>query len=150
MTLHEDIAAVPAQSGWSDGWYVVPYEVAWRDCDAMGHVNNAVYFSYFEWGRTKYWLELMGVTRIDEIGFIVVRAECDFQRQLNLGEAIEIRSRIGEMRGSSLDFHTEVRRANGKTAATGKVVVVLFSWENQTKLPISDELRERVRAFQGE
>ena len=45
----------PAISGWRDGWYVVPMEVSWRDLDAIGHVNNAVYFSYFEWARTKYW-----------------------------------------------------------------------------------------------
>ena len=47
---------------WRDGWYVVPWDVMFRDIDAIGHVNNAVFFTFFEWGRTRYWFELQGGT----------------------------------------------------------------------------------------
>src|SRR6185503_16990600 len=39
------------RGAWRDGWFVVPYHVMFADVDAYGHVNNAVYFKYFEWGR---------------------------------------------------------------------------------------------------
>ena len=42
---------------WRDGWFVVPYHVLFGDIDAYGHVNNAVYFTYYEWGRTQLWFE---------------------------------------------------------------------------------------------
>ncbi|MHB0969184.1 MAG: acyl-CoA thioesterase [Thermoanaerobaculia bacterium] len=132
-----------------DGWYVVPYEVAWRDLDAMGHVNNAVFVSFLEIARTGYWLDLHGRTKAGDIGFIVARIECDYRRELNLGDAIEIAVRVGEMRGSSFDFLSEVRK-DGEIVLTGKVTVVLYSWETRAKRPIPDDLRKKIHAFQGD
>lgn len=143
-------APSPAVSGWRDGWYVVPYEVTWRDLDAIGHVNNAVYFTYFEWARTKYWFDMSGFDRVEDLGFIVARAECDFRSQLGLSEMIDVCVRVGEMRTSSLDFLYEVRRvSNGEVAAKGRVVVVLFDWASRQKMTITEELRARVGSFQG-
>ena len=58
--------------------------------------------------------------------------------------------RITEMRTTSFDTVYEIRKRGGSVAATGKVVVVLFDWKAQTKMPISDELRQKVRALQQE
>ena len=132
-----------------NGWYTVPWHVMFRDVDTFGHVNNAVFFSYFEHARTRYWLELRGQSDIHEVTFIVARAECDFKAQIGL-EPIELRVRIGEMRGSSFDFLNEIRKGDGTLAATGKVVAVVYDWKTQSKVAISDELRQRVRAFQQE
>jgi acyl-CoA thioester hydrolase len=139
-----------SKAGWRDEWYVVPHEVTWRDLDGLGHVNNAVYFTYFEWGRTKYWFDLhRGGRTAADLGFIVARGECDFRQQLGLTELIDICVRIGEMRNSSLDFLYEIRRAaTSEVAAAGKVVVVLYDWEQDSKLRISEEFRSRVEAFQ--
>lgn len=139
----------PAETGWRDGWFILPYEVTWRDLDAIGHVNNAVYFSYFEWARTKYWFELKGGSTAADLGFIVARAECDFRLELSLTEMIEIAVRIGELRNSSLDFVYEIRKATGAIAATGEVVVVLMDWKTKSKLQITPELRARIQEFQG-
>jgi len=135
---------------WEGGWYVVPWQVIFRDLDAFGHVNNAVFFTYFEWARTKMWLELTRRSEATDISFIVVRAECDFHHQIAL-EPIEIGVRIGEMRTTSFDTTYEIRKVNGgQLAATGRVVVVLFDWKAQSKVPIGDELRRAVRLFQKE
>ena len=131
---------------WRDGWYVVPYHVVFRDIDAFGHVNNAVYFTYFETARTLLWQELTGTSGPRDIGFIVARAECDFRQQIGM-ESIEIRVRIGEMRTTSLDFLYEIRKSGGGIlAATGKVVVVMFDWEKGSKVPVSDDFRKKVAA----
>ena len=85
-----------------------------------------------------------------DIGFIVARAEIDFKLQIEM-EPIDICIRISEMRKTSFDTIYEIRKqSNGKVAATGKVVVVLFDWKAQAKMPISDELRRKVRTFQQE
>lgn len=129
---------------WRDGWYVVPLHVLFRDIDAYGHVNNAVFLTYFEWGRTQLWFELTGGSGALDIGFIVARAEVDFRMQLAM-EPIEIATRIGEMRNSSMDFVCEIRKNDGRDiAAAGKVVVVLYDWERRSKIPITDELRRKV------
>jgi acyl-CoA thioester hydrolase len=120
-----------------------------RDVDTFGHVNNAVFFSYFEHARTRYWLELTGRGDIQGVTFIVARAECDFKTQIAL-EPLDLLVRIGEMRGSSFDFLNEIRKADGTVAASGKVVAVHYDWETQSKVAITDEFRRRVRMFQQE
>jgi acyl-CoA thioester hydrolase len=122
-------------------------DVIFRDLDAFGHVNNAVFLTYFEWARTVMWLELTGRRGVRGVTFIVARAECDFRLQLEL-EPIEVGVRIHDMRTTSFDFVSEIRRADGQLAATGRVVVVLFDWEKQAKVQISDELRKAVALFQ--
>jgi acyl-CoA thioester hydrolase len=136
-----------ARAAWRDGWLVVPYDVVFRDIDVFGHVNNAVFFTYFEWARTLLWFELVGRGGARDIGFIVARAECDFLRQIEM-ERIEIRVRFGELRTSSFDFLYEIYKEEHQLAATGKVVVVLFDWTTRSKVPISDDLRDRVAALQ--
>jgi acyl-CoA thioester hydrolase len=136
----------PAQGArWEGGWYVVPWQVIFRDLDAFGHVNNAVYLTYFEWARAQLWFALTGAAGVPtDIGFIVARAEIDFKLQIEM-EPIDICIRIEEMRTTSFDTVYEIRKwPKGTVAATGKVVVVLFDWKTQTKMPISDELRRKV------
>ena len=149
MGLTREGVPAAAVAGWKEGWFVVPHEVIWQDLDAMGHVNNAVYFQYFETARTKYWFVLNQTCEIQDLTFIVARAECDFRAELALLDPIEICVRIGEMRKSSLDFVYEIRHAaTGTVAATGKVVVVLFSWRERRKMVISDDLRRKILLFQ--
>jgi acyl-CoA thioester hydrolase len=128
---------------WREGWFVVPHDVIFRDIDAFGHVNNAVFITYFEIARTLLWFDLNGGRDARDIGFIVVRAECDFRRQLAM-EPIEICVRVGEARSTSFDTLYEIRTAQGEIAATGKVVVVLFDWERRSKMVIPDDLRRRI------
>jgi acyl-CoA thioester hydrolase len=133
---------------WQDGWFVVPYHVLFGDIDAFGHVNNAVYFTYFEWGRTQLWFELTEWGGARDIGFILAHAECDFKKQLAL-EPIEIRTRIGELGTSSIEFLCEIRNGAGEVAATGRIVAVLFDWERGAKRPIGDDLRQKVARLQA-
>ena len=133
---------------WAGEWYIVPWQVIFRDIDTFGHVNNAVYLTYFELARAALWFELTGGSLPTDIGFIVVRAEIDFRQQIGM-EPIEIRVRIGDIRNTSFDTHYEIRTSNGRqVAATGKVVVVLFDWATNSKRPVTDELRKKVRLFQ--
>ena len=136
---------MPEVPRWENGWFVVPWQVIFRDVDSFGHVNNAVYLTYFEWARAQMWFDLTGIQGIPRnIGFIVARAEVDFIAQIGM-ERIDIRVRVSEMRNTSFDTVYEIRLSDGKLAATGKVVVVLFDWKEQRKTPISDELRQTIR-----
>lgn len=138
--------SVPEQfrGSWRDGWYVVPYQVMFRDVDAFGHVNNAVFFTYFEWARTLLWFEIAGFGGSTDIGFIVAHAQCDFKRQIEL-EAIDIRVRFGEIRNTSFDTHYEIRKHEGQElAATGRVTVVLYDWARDSKIPVGDDLRRKI------
>lgn len=140
---------MPESPRFENGWFVVPWQVIFRDIDAFGHVNNAVYLTYFEWARAQLWFALTGADGVPtDIGFIVARAEIDFKLQVGM-EPIDLCVRVGAMRTTSFETMYEIRkRPGGEVAATGMVVVVLFDWKAQTKVPISDALRQKVRALQ--
>jgi len=135
---------VPEVPRWENGWFVVPWQVIFRDVDVFGHVNNAVYLSFFEWARSQMWFDLTeakGEPR--DIGFIMARAEVDYLAPLHI-EPIDVCVRVGEMRNTSLDTLYEIRRRDGQVAARGKVVIVLYDWNEARKTPISEEFRRKV------
>ena len=72
----------PASSGFA---YRHRLSVRFRDCDAMGHVNHAVYFTYLEQCRLTFWREVTGApsphTRV-----IIARAECDYRSAAHFGD----------------------------------------------------------------
>ena len=135
---------------WRDGWYVVPLHVVFRDLDLYGHVNNAVFLTYFETARTLLWFEITGRRGAGDLDFIVAHAECDYRRQIDL-EPIEICIRVGEIRNTSFETVYEIRKNSGtEVAATGRVVVVLFDWARQSKLVIDDEMRRKLAACRAQ
>ena len=136
---------MPEVPRWENGWFVVPWQVIFRDVDVFGHVNNAVYLSFFEWARSQMWFDLTAAKgEPRDIGFIMARAEVDYLAPLHI-EPIDICARVGEMRNTSLDTLYEIRRGNGQVAARGKVVIVLYDWNEERKKPISEEFRRKVR-----
>jgi acyl-CoA thioester hydrolase len=130
---------------WTGGWYVMPYDVQFNQLDFFGHVNNATFFTFYEIARTDLWLSLTGATNPADIGFIVAHAACDFKKQLGM-ERIEIATRFGAIGTTSVEFLSEVRTEDGTVAATGRVVAVVFDWESRTKVPIADDLRQKIAA----
>jgi acyl-CoA thioester hydrolase len=131
---------------WSDGWYVVPHQVLFRDLDPYSHVNNAVFLSYFEMGRALLWFDVTGRRGARDLDFIVARAEVDYKQQLGL-EPIEICTSIGEIRNTSFDWLHEIRKGSrSEVVATGRVVCVLYDWARGSKKSIDDDLRRKLTA----
>ena len=68
-------------------------EVRFRDLDALGHVNNAVYLTYFEIARLHYWKKLFGNDAFHRHSFVVVRAECNYRSPAYSGEVLYVFAR---------------------------------------------------------
>lgn len=124
---------------------VVPIEVRFRDLDALGHVNNAVYLSYFEVARVAYFNRLER-DWLEKGHFILARAEVDFLRPILLGDAVEVGVRVVRLGRSSFDMEY-LLRANGEAAARGKTVQVWLEGGKPTPLP--QAIRERIEALEG-
>ena len=107
--------------------------VRFRDCDAMGHVNNAVYSTYLEESRIGV---LGGLT-----DFILARVELDFRSELRAGEEVEVRTRCSRIGTKSFDLE-HVISANGRVVAEGKSVLVSYDYERAVSIPVPPELRE--------
>ena len=115
--------------------YVHRDTVRFRDCDAMGHVNNAVYSTYLEEAR----IGVLG----DLIDFILARVEIDFRSELRAGEHVEVRTRCSRIGTKSFDLEHEIT-ADGRVVAEAKSVLVSYDYERGESVLVPDELRERL------
>jgi len=124
---------------------VVPIEVRFRDLDALGHVNNAVYLTYLEVARVAYFSRLQR-DWLEKGHFILARAEVDFLRPILLGDPVEVGVRVARLGRSS--FHMEyLVRAAGEEAARGKTVQVWL--EGGRPAPLPPEVRARIAEMEG-
>jgi acyl-CoA thioester hydrolase len=119
-------------------------EVRFRDCDGLGHVNNAVYLTYLEQARFAFWQRLTGVGGIPR-SFIVARVECDYRVQATAGERLLVRLRVSAVGRSSFTFEYEI--VNGRTrevVATARTVQVMYDYTAGASVPIPDDIRARL------
>lgn len=121
-----------------DGFPFVRRErVRFRDCDAMGHVNNAVYSTYLEEARIGV---LGGLSE-----FILARMEIDFRAELRAGEEVEIGTRCSRVGTKSFELDHELR-AGDRLVAEARSVLVAYDYERGESVPVPDELRARLTA----
>jgi acyl-CoA thioester hydrolase len=132
--------------------YTSRIEVQFRDCDPLGHVNNAVYVTYFEIARFAYCRDALGFTIEDAVGsesFIMARVECNFRSQARLGDRLDVRIRVSEIGRSSFQFEYEiVQAADGRVVADGKSVQVSFDYKAQRSIPVPESFRAKVERFE--
>jgi len=113
--------------------------VRFRDCDAMGHVNNAVFSTYLEEAR----IDVLGGLR----DFILARVEIDFRSELHAGEEIEVGTRAGHLGTKSFELEHEIR-TDGRVVAEAKSVLVAYDYDRAESVPMSDDMRARLSEAQ--
>jgi acyl-CoA thioester hydrolase len=126
--------------------FVFPVDVRFRDLDALGHVNNAVYLTYLESARIAWWQEVTG-RPLAAMGMILARTEIDYRSPAAYGDRLEVGLRCVSMRRSSfvLEFRVE-ERGSGRLVAEGRKVLVHYDYTAGRSIPIPPELRARIQA----
>jgi len=115
--------------------------VRFRDVDAMGHVNNAVFLTYIEEARIAYLLRFGAeVTQM-----ILARAEIDFRAPLRDGDELEIGVRPAGVGTKSFELEYEVRSSDA-VAAEAKTVIVSFDYEAGRSVEVPEAWREALAA----
>jgi acyl-CoA thioester hydrolase len=117
--------------------WVTRERVRFRDCDAMGHVNNAVYSTYLEQAR----IAVLG--GLDP--FILARVEIDFRAELRAGEEVEVRSRCSRIGTKSFDLEHQIW-AGDRLVADAKSVLVGYDYGLGTSVPLTENQRRRLAA----
>jgi len=126
---------------------VIEQAVAWGDMDSFGHVNNVVYFRYFESVRVDYlsrigWMDLM---KTAQIGPIVASAQTRFRKPLKYPDRIQIGARIITVETDRVTFeHRLVSETWDDLAAEGQCVIVCVDYKTGKKAPLPKELRESI------
>jgi len=129
----------------------VPVRPRFRDTDAMGHLNNAVYVTYFEVARTEYWRALTGSPRYQEVPFILAHTTIDFRSPALVQEALVVGIRVPRIGRSSFECAYRVEEvATGRLVCEGRSVQVIYDYAKGASYPVPDDLRAQMAAFEGD
>lgn len=121
-------------------------EVRFRDCDPMGHVNNAVYLTYLEQARLALWRSPGGFGESgggDVPGVILARAEVDYRLPARYGDVLEVRIGLNAVGRTSFTYEYEIVDAQERLVASARSVLVMFDYAAGRPIPIPDDIRRR-------
>ena len=120
--------------------------IRWGDMDAMGHVNNTVYFRFMEQARISWFDRL--VPEADawrSTGIVIANALCNYKRPMTYPGTVEVRLSIGVPGGSSVATHYELRIDDDPLPyADGAAMVVFIDTVRQKAVRIPALIRERL------
>ncbi|OGB23234.1 MAG: thioesterase [Burkholderiales bacterium RIFCSPLOWO2_02_FULL_57_36] len=120
--------------------------IRWGDMDAMGHVNNTIYFRYLEQARIEWFSQMNCDPDPQGEGPVIINAHCTFLRQLKYPGDIEVLTFVGELGRSSFETIQEIRRADDPETliAEGGAKVVWVNFPLEKSMPLPDAVRQRL------
>lgn len=130
--------------------YCVEIEVLFRDLDAMGHVNNAVYLSYLETARIKFLVDLLGLRDLSELPVILAEATISYRSPALFGERLTVGCGISRFGGKSFDMIHRIDTRDGRLVALSRTVLVMYDYATAATIAVPEDLKQRVRALQGD
>jgi acyl-CoA thioester hydrolase len=124
-------------------------DIRFRDIDAMGHVNNAVFFTYFEEGRKAFLEEVLGIVQPSDYPFIMARIECTFKAPLRLGDRPVCETWIRDVENRKFSFRYRVidRDSADLIYAEGESIMVFYDYSAGRSVPISSEVKKRIHPY---
>ncbi|HWA98015.1 MAG TPA: thioesterase family protein [Pirellulales bacterium] len=131
----------------------VRWPVQWGDQDAFGHVNNTVYFRWFETCRIEY-LHRMGLDdsmlQQQQLGPILAAISCQYRRPVTFPDTVQIAGRVTRLGRSSLTMeHRLYSEAMQIVAAEGDSTIVVYDYGRAASAPIPDEMRKVIEQIEG-
>ena len=121
--------------------------VAWGDMDAFGHVNNVMYYRYFESARIEY-LEQFNIFNYDVIT-VISKSDCRYLSPVFYPDQLVVATRVEEMRNSALRMrYTLFSNSQNKIVADGEAVIVILDAKTNTKKSIPEEFKQQVIDFE--
>lgn len=121
--------------------------VAWGEMDAFQHVNNTVYFKYFESARIAYF-DRVGVNEEmnrSNIGPILASTQCRFKAPLTYPDNVSIATRVSDVSEDRFTMkYFVMSQKSGRIAAEGEGLIVFYDYNNNRKHAIPAEIKKRI------
>lgn len=131
--------------------YKTHIPLRFADLDVFGHVNNAVYLTYFEIARSTYWKEVIQWDW-NEMGVIVGKAEITFLKPIMMEDEVYAYVKTSRIGKSSFDIdYALIRVKNGdeELCTTGKTVCICFDYQLNQTAPIPEAYRIKMQEFEA-
>ena len=136
----------------SDFPVVIELPVVWGEMDAYGHVNNIIYFRYFESVRIAYFgrMECMEYKDNTGIGPILAQTSCRFKIPLSYPDQPKVGARVPSIDSDRFTMEYKLISKNHQSvAATGDGLIVCFNYLENKKIPLPDDLIKKIREIEN-
>ncbi len=129
---------------------ITKIQVRWGDMDSFNHVNNTIYFKYFETSRIKYF-EKIGFHELmtqQNIGPILAHTSCQFILPVQYPDELTVVTKIQKIGNSSFVQEYEIHSPKLGLVAKGNAVCVCYDYNQQTKINIPEEIKQKMILFE--
>lgn len=130
--------------------HTMPIQLRWMDADAFGHVNNAMYFQYYDTAKMDYFRKVCPEI-VDNYAVVTVHLDADFMHQVyTKDEIVEVQSAIVRIGHSSFTFQQQLVGVNDhEVKCVGETIMVLFDIKHEKTVQFTPEWRETISKFEG-
>ena len=126
-------------------------QVRFRDTDAFGHVNNAVFATYVELARIQYLLEVLEQDQpFDRLPLILARVELDFRSPIAFGEEVVVETRVDRIGRTSIGMsHRMMATPERRLVGDVQSVLVTYDYAAARPMPVPTDWRRRIGRHEG-
>ncbi len=132
--------------------YYEKITVRYADLDTLQHVNNVSILEYVETARTGYY-RASGIwdgTIREGFGMVVASVKIDYLASIQFDDPVRVGIKVGNLGSKSLRFRFQVENSENQTVfARGEVVMVAYNQAEDHSMPVSQEWREKLAAFEN-
>lgn len=130
---------------------VLETPVAWGEMDALGHVNNIVYFRYFESARMLYFQKMGFWEYMQEtgIGPILGFTSCKFRKPLRYPDRVKVGARTSNILNDRFIMNYAIASENlGGIVAEGEGVIVMYDYRTNSKTTLPNDIRQKLESIE--
>lgn len=120
--------------------------IRFRDIDSMGHVNNAVFFTYFEEGRKEFLHTLFNIVNPGEYNFILAHIACDYLKPVRISDPVSLQLWVGETGHKKFDLLYKIINRNDQSIvyASGRSVQIFYDYKKNLTMPIPQYFLDKI------
>lgn len=130
--------------------HITPIQLRFNDFDALGHVNNSIYLSFYDLGKTEYFnLVLPGVNVSNDVGVVIADIHVSFLLPVFPGEHVAVETAVVEIGNKSFKlFQQLIDTVTNEVKCVCHTVMVCFDAKTNSTRPVSDEWRNAIANFE--
>ena len=129
---------------------VVPLQIRFNDVDKFGHVNNTVYFQFYDTAKTDYIASVCKGVDWERLAIVVVKIDAEFVAQIKANDHIAGRTRVVKIGNKSFHLEQDVIDVDTQEVKSRCFsIMVLYDLEHQQTIPIPDEWRQAISIYDG-
>ncbi|MBO4660571.1 MAG: acyl-CoA thioesterase [Prevotella sp.] len=130
--------------------HVMPLQIRFNDVDKFGHVNNTIYFQFYDTTKTDYFASVCPGVDWESIAIVVVKIEAEFYAQIKADDNIAGRTRVMKLGNKS--FHLEqdvIDTDTQEVKARCLSIMVLYDLKQQQTIEFPEEWRRAIIEYDG-